>query len=457
MSVIGPAWLQQDVLYKEIEDRHQKANEIVDFCTWIYFRDSVSDSFFLFRGLKSWMPDSWVQAVNDRQTLYLSWEERHYMIAQTLFNAALKMGGLPLKAMQMVSLRDDLPLAYREVFRAAQESTDFRSPADHVEGILKSLQPHLTNVSLEPIKSASIAQVHAGLWEGSPCILKIQHPHIKAVYKADLQIMVELADKVNAAKEGVGASVMLRAVAAKLEPMIDEETDFMKEAENQCRAKANFVENQSIVVAKVYRSDQMFLLMEKLEGITGAEAEARWAVGDAVDVFGPAQRTVLYEAYAEMLFKHRFLQADAHPGNFLALPSGQVGLLDFGQTTEINPQTHERFLSFAKNAPRKPVDPDDHQSLMSLKTWLIGVGVEVENGLQAQRFAEIFFYGGDGTIFAEAKSIDPATVAALIVVMYLSRFENTANRTRARLGMTDAPSPRTSEVLEAWRRVADLF
>ncbi|CAE7324862.1 ABC1K3 [Symbiodinium sp. CCMP2456] len=456
MPAIGPEWLQQDVLYKEIEDRRQKANEIVDFCTWIYFRDSISDSFALFRGMKSWMPDSWVQAVRDRQTLYLSWKERHYMIAQTLFDAALKMGGLPLKALQMVSLRADLPEGYREVFRAAQESTDFRSPADHVEGILKSLQPRLTKVSPEPIKSASIAQVHAGLWVGRPCVLKIQHPHIKAVYKADLQIMVELADKVNAAEEGVGASVMLRAVAAKLEPMIDEETDFMKEAENQRRAKANFVENHSIIVAEVFRSDQMFLLMEKLEGITGAEAEAKWAVGDAVDVFGPAQRTVLYEAYAEMLFKHRFVQADAHPGNFLALPSGQVGLLDFGQTTEISPETRDRFLSFAKNAPRQPMGPDDHGSLMSLKTWLSGVGVEVENGLQAKRFAEIFFYDGDGTIFADAKSIDSGTVAVLIVIMYLSRFENTAWRGRVSRGL-EGPCPRPSEVLDAWRRTAELI
>lgn len=71
-------------------------------------------------------------------------------------------------------------------------------------------------------------------------------------------------------------------------------------------------------VGQVYESTEQVLLMEKLDGITGYEAEQKWAEGKVVDVFGQDQRVLLYSAWGAMLAGETLVHADAHPGNFMA-------------------------------------------------------------------------------------------------------------------------------------------
>ena len=63
--------------------------------------------------------------------------------------------------------------------------------------------------------------------------------------------------------------------------------------------------------------------MQKLEGITAAEAIAGWKQGGGGgvqnDLFGREQRDVVYSAFADMVLKHGFFQMDAHPGNLMVL------------------------------------------------------------------------------------------------------------------------------------------
>ena len=58
---------------------------------------------------------------------------------------------------------------------------------------------------------------------------------------------------------------------------------------------------------KVYMSSPEGLVMQKLEGITAAEAIAGWKQeGAQNDLFGREQRDVVYSAFAEMVLKHGF-------------------------------------------------------------------------------------------------------------------------------------------------------
>ena len=146
--------------------------------------------------------------------------------------------GLPVKAMQFVGLRDDLPEGHRSWFSKAQEDTDFRSPESHVR---QQLLPFADlRWDAEPVKSASIAQVHLAEWRGKPAVAKVQHQHVREEFRTDLNIMSELGKYVDKHEEARGAGVVLAALAEKLEPTVEAETNFAMEAANQKRVRQAF-------------------------------------------------------------------------------------------------------------------------------------------------------------------------------------------------------------------------
>merc|ERR1712032_1485525 len=122
------------------------------------------------------MGNRWLPGVNLFLPEVVSWEERHSVIAQLLYESAMCVGGISVKAMQFVGLRDDLPLGYREWFSKAQEETSICSPPSYVEEALAEF----SNVRWEPEprKSASIAQVHFGSWEDRHAVFKVRHEHV---------------------------------------------------------------------------------------------------------------------------------------------------------------------------------------------------------------------------------------------------------------------------------------
>ena len=210
------------------DERQVFAKSVVDAAIQVYVNGRVNDYLPVrlmgqwLRGVDRLLPDS-----------TLSWPDRHRLIAELLYLSGMRLGGLPIKAMQFVGLRDDLPDGYQQWFSKAQEDNKLRSPADHVQKTLAVFGPNLT-WSYEPLKSASIAQVHLDVtWERRAAVAKVQHPHVKDQYLADLDTMKYLGEYVNHHDEAKGAAVMLGALAEKLRPTVVAETDFTKEAENQ--------------------------------------------------------------------------------------------------------------------------------------------------------------------------------------------------------------------------------
>ena len=43
-------------------------------------------------------------------------------------------------------------------------------------------------------------------------------------------------------------------------------------------------------------------------------------------------------AYAEMIFRSDRFHADPHPGNFIAMAGGHLGLVDFGEVGTVTPK-----------------------------------------------------------------------------------------------------------------------
>jgi ubiquinone biosynthesis protein len=47
------------------------------------------------------------------------------------------------------------------------------------------------------------------------------------------------------------------------------------------------------------------------------------------------------DMYLEMIFHHGFYHGDPHPGNLVVMPSGAIGLLDFGMVARLDEHLRE--------------------------------------------------------------------------------------------------------------------
>ncbi|CAJ1387448.1 unnamed protein product [Effrenium voratum] len=348
-------------------ERKKMAGDVVKFAVNIYVHGVKTKPI---RSVSKFLP--FVAEMCPQATL--SDSQRHDLIARVLFESATKFGGLAFKALQYVSLRTDIPSGYRRHFCKALEEASFISDPDDIKQALSSVDSSLGDLSVgEVLKSGSMASVHEAWLDGKPAVCKLLHQKVCQTYKDDLDIMVHIAKEVNKEELARGIYPLLSGLAEKLETVLSGETDMRKEAKNQGFVRQHFA-GSSIVVPEVYESTEQVLLMEKLDGITGYEAEQKWAEGKVVDVFGQDQRVLLYSAWGAMLAGETLVHADAHPGNFMAWERGAVALLDFGQC-------------FASS---------DAQ-------------VETSKAVTAAR---ILFLGMEGKMFADIGSIDPEVSAS---------------------------------------------
>jgi predicted unusual protein kinase regulating ubiquinone biosynthesis (AarF/ABC1/UbiB family) len=109
---------------------------------------------------------------------------------------------------------------------------------------------------------------------------------------------------------------------------LEQETDYVREAANLEKARALFRDSDGIVVPRVFRqfSTDRVLTMERLEGVHLREFMAR----------GPSQAErnevarKLLRAWYRLYYTGRMLYPDMHPGNFIVMDDGRLGIIDFG-------------------------------------------------------------------------------------------------------------------------------
>jgi ubiquinone biosynthesis protein len=82
--------------------------------------------------------------------------------------------------------------------------------------------------------------------------------------------------------------------------------------------------------------------MEMLQGIPGSDPDRIQSSGVPLDDFAKAAATV----FLNMILRDGFYHADPHPGNYMLLPDGVLGLLDCGMVGRIDEPTRELFEDF---------------------------------------------------------------------------------------------------------------
>jgi ubiquinone biosynthesis protein len=255
-----------------------------------------------------------------------------------------EMGGLWVKAGQIVALRRDL---FEEEFCAELTRLQDRArgfPGSYARQIIEedlgvAVEELFEDFDEKPLAAASIGQAHCARLRGMEVdvVIKIQRPNIAASFAHDLRqlyIMVWLLERV-----GVARQFRWMDMFWEIEHAILEELDYRQEAASLRRMRKQ-LRSQKIYVPKVfleYCSDRV-LVMEMVRGVymseyiqvaaTDPERAQAWLKENKISARRAGER-MLFSHYRQLI-EDNFYHCDLHPGNILLMRNSRITLIDFG-------------------------------------------------------------------------------------------------------------------------------
>jgi predicted unusual protein kinase regulating ubiquinone biosynthesis (AarF/ABC1/UbiB family) len=182
-------------------------------------------------------------------------------------------------------------------------------------------------ISETPFAAASLGQVHrARLKTGEAVAVKVQYPGIAEALSDDLRNLETLLKTVGFG----GALLNAREYADEIRREIAGELDYRRELELLERYRAYLARWPDLVAPRAFPelSTGRVIVLELLEGPTLDELSQRVDALSEPERFRRAEQ--LIRAVLGPWILHRTIHADTHPGNYLALPDGRLGVLDFG-------------------------------------------------------------------------------------------------------------------------------
>lgn len=234
---------------------------------------------------------------------------------------------------EMKRCRDRVPAESFDVVREVVES-ELGRPLSEV----------FASFDETPIAAASIAQVHgATLLDGTPVVVKVQRPTIRAQVHQDLQVMATIAPFL-VGRIPITALANPPALVELFAETICEELDFRLEAENMLDIAAVFasLDQRGYAVPRPHPElvTRRVLVMERFDGFSFDDVEGMHAAGiDTHEVVRVGMR-----GFTEGCMIHGLFHGDLHGGNLMVLADGRIGLLDHGITARMTPLQRNAFL-----------------------------------------------------------------------------------------------------------------
>ena len=264
-------------------------------------------------------------------------DRRERELAEAHLRAAIKMlrtmGYLRGAATKLGQALANFPGIVPDQFVETLERLQFEAPPMHFallrEHVRDELgqEPEEAFATFDPraFAAASLGQVHrATLKSGEDVAVKIQYPAIGRSIRSDFR---NLSAFLLPLRLGRGWEPM-KAQIEEVRRVIEQETDYQREAEWQRRARSLFHEDDLILVPRVHDelSTRRVLTMEYLDGVHLPAFLAGNPPQERRDHFGG----LIVQAGCRLHFAGRLLYADPHPGNYLFRADGRLGFLDFG-------------------------------------------------------------------------------------------------------------------------------
>ncbi len=257
-----------------------------------------------------------------------------------------ELGPAFVKLGQVLATREDLlPKEYTDELRKLHSSV-LALPFSAIKQVLETELGEVKlkafrSISEKPLAAGSVAQVHeAWLETGERVVVKVQRPGIDQQIRVDLSLMIELA--------GMLEKFIPETSFARPQAMIEEfsrafqgELDFIREGGNIAKITRNFEKVPHILFPAVHwkLTTPRVLTQTYMDGLPAGDRDRIVASG--------LQPTELVERgmgmFLKMVFVDGLFHGDLHPGNILAMPDNNVGIIDFGLCVHLGKATRENL------------------------------------------------------------------------------------------------------------------
>jgi len=290
-------------------------------------------------------------------TRWLNTEMRSRPRAERLRLALEELGPVFIKLGQMLSTRRDLlPDDIYQELALLQDKVKPYPGEEALSLVEQALGDTIENLfcsfDVEPMASASIAQVHAAtLKSGESVVVKVLRPGIDELIKRDVAVMYTIA---GVAQKLLSDGKRLRPVevVSEYDVTIHNELDLIREGTNATVLRNNFKDFDTLYIPEVHweYTRKNVLTLERIHGIPIRDVQAMHDIN--MDMKKLAEHAV--EIFYTQVFHHNFFHADMHPGNifvsaenpnhpqFIAVDFGIIGSL----TEEDQRYIGENMLAF---------------------------------------------------------------------------------------------------------------
>jgi ubiquinone biosynthesis protein len=269
-------------------------------------------------------------------------------LARRLRKALVELGPTFVKLGQVLSVRPDiLPPDVIIEFQSLQDRVPPMS-AEDVDAILReelALPPDevFAEFDMEPLGSASIAQVHrAVLEDGTEVAVKIQRRDIAGRIRSDMHILYTLA-RVAEGRLSLPGLHQPRDIVREFDVAISNELDFTQEMRAAEKMWRNFQDVDDVIVPRPIPQycSRRVLVMELIDG----EPLKRRLDHAEVTPRSRALAHRLMECAYDQIFVHGFFHGDPHPGNVFVTEDDRIALLDFGLTGSLTGQMQDTIIA----------------------------------------------------------------------------------------------------------------
>ncbi len=284
-------------------------------------------------------------------------------LGRILFAALNQLKGTALKASQLLSMEMGfLPEGMRQELARAHYQVTPLNRALVIKVLRQELGPHygdgpqalFQHVEPQAFAAASLGQVHAAqLVTGERVAVKLQYPGMAASIGSDMQMLRGLLKALGTQSNTLPKSRIIERVMADIERKLAEELDYLHEA-RQLQWFAQHLTLPGLVIPQpvMLATTQRVLTMQHLTGLHLNEWLLTQPSQAARDHYGQ----LLFNTFMHCVFVLHRLQADPHPGNYLFMPDGQLGMLDFGCTRALDPGFCQGIASIWSTVLHSPLD-----------------------------------------------------------------------------------------------------
>jgi len=255
--------------------------------------------------------------------------------AEELFKVLGELKGGAMKVGQALSVMEAaIPPQFADPFREALVKLQSEAPPLPAAKVHRVLDGQLGTKWRDRFEtfddtafaSASIGQVHKATWrDGRQVAVKIQYPGADEALRADLKLIQRASWII----KQIAPRAEVDRLIAEISERIEEELEYRQEADNQRAFAKAYADDPKFFVPAVVASSPKVIVSEWMEGrrLSQIISEGTRAERDSACA-------LLLEFTFSSPARVGLVHADPHPGNFMMLPDGRLGVIDFGAVAE---------------------------------------------------------------------------------------------------------------------------